>query len=167
MIIRKAVPEDLRSIAELYVKNHKAAYRGLLSDDYLDGLTTEYALDKWGKFRISTDSELITAYEGDVFLGFAAGIPDSELEETWYLESLHVSDKAREKGVGTALIKAIAGEGYNRGFLKMSVCIVRGNDRAGDLYRKLGAEHCSYFEDDFRGTVSHSEKLIWNKLPLE
>ena len=46
----------------------------------------------------------------------------------------------------------------------MSVCIVRGNDGARRLYEKLGAVHLVYFEDDFCGTVSHSEKLIWRDL---
>ena len=46
MEIRFAQPEDLQQIAQLYISNHKKTYRGLLADEYLEGLTLEYGLDK-------------------------------------------------------------------------------------------------------------------------
>ena len=165
MIIRFANPEDLEKIADLYVRNHKATYRGLLSEQYLDGLTTDYALGKWNRQLHSEKTEIWAAYEGESFLGFASGMPDPEIEQTWYLDSLQVEKDSRGKGVGTALIHTVARYAAELGFRKMSVCIVRGNDVAGNLYQKLGAVHYSFFEDDFCGTVSSSEKLIWNELP--
>ena len=167
MIIRFANPEDLEKIADLYVYNHKTTYKGLLSDQYLDRLTTSFALDKWYKQLHSEKTEIWAAYEGESFLGFASGMPDPELELTWYLDSLHVEKNSRGKGVGTALIHAVAQHAAELGFRKMSVCIVCGNDVAGNLYQKLGARHYSFFEDDFCGTASSSEKLIWNELPTD
>ena len=167
MIIRFAKPEDLEKIADLYVRNHKMTYRGLLSDEYLYGLTTGYALEKWNRQLLSEEAKIWAAYEGESFLGFASGMPDPETEQTWYLDSLQVEKDSRGKGVGTALIHTMARYAAELGFRKMSVCIVRGNDVAGNLYQRLGAEHYSYFEDDFCGTVSSSEKLIWNELPIE
>ena len=38
--------------------------------------------------------------------------------------------------------------------------------RALGLYRKLGAAHFKYFEDDFHETKTRSEKLLWETLPL-
>ena len=165
MIIRFANPEDLEKIADLYIRNHKTTYRGLLSDHYLDGLTTGYALDKWNRQLHSEKTEIWAAYEGKSFLGFASGMPDSDIGQTWYLDSLHVEKDSRGKGVGKALIQAVARYAAELGFRKMSVCIVCGNEVAGNLYQKLGAEHYSFFEDDFCGTSSSSEKLIWNELP--
>ena len=167
MEIRFAGREDLENIAGLYVRNHKTAYRGLLSEEYLNGLTVRCALEKWEKHLQDVDSVIWTAWEGGSFLGFAAAMPDRETEQTWYLESLHVTEDARGKGVGTALIRTAAQYAHEHGHRKMSICIVRGNDSAGTLYRRLGAEHHSFFEDDFNGTVSASEKLIWEKLPYE
>ena len=48
------------------------------------------------------------------------------------------------------------------GYEKMSICIVKGNDNAGNLYRKLGARHYK----DFTGKMSHSEKLLWDDLSV-
>ncbi|MBQ3757714.1 MAG: GNAT family N-acetyltransferase [Oscillospiraceae bacterium] len=167
MVIRAAVSEDLANIAELYVSNHRSTYQGLLSDDYLDALTVSYALEKWEQQLNSADSKILVACQDDSFLGFAAFMPDPDLKQTWYLESLQVAEKARGKGIGTVLIHAGAQIAEQAGFHKMSVCIVRGNNHAADLYKKLGAVHYSFFEDDFCGTVSSSEKLVWHKLPTE
>jgi GNAT superfamily N-acetyltransferase len=164
MEIRPANTQDLDRISELYITNHRAAYRALLSEAYFSRLTPDYARDKWTRFLHDPEKVLRVAYEGAAFLGFAAGMKDEALEHTWYLESLHVVPAAQGKGVGTALIKAMKRLAKERDCLRLSICIVKGNDAAGNLYRTLGAEHLLDFEDDFCGTVSHSEKLIWNRL---
>ena len=164
MDIRVATSSDLKKIAELYVKNHTETYRGLLSDDYFEGLTLDYAKEKWSTYLYSKGKIIWVAYGEEEFLGFTAGMEDESLVDTWYLDSLHITEKARGKGVGTALIKTMMTYAIENGYSKMSVCIVKGNVNARNLYKKLGAEHLLYFEDDFCGTVSHSEKLLWNTL---
>ena len=165
MVIRFAKQEDLENISVLYVRNHKATYRGLLSDSYLDALTVESAAAKWKQKMDAEDDCLLIAEQDGSFLGFAAAMPDPDLEQTWYLESLHVAEDARGRGVGTALIREAARHAGEAGFTQMSVCIVRGNERAGALYRKLGAAHRKYFEDAFGAERFASEKLLWETLP--
>ncbi len=50
MIIRDAVYDDIDNIAKLYISNWKETYKGLLSEDYLNSLTKEYAVEKWSKY---------------------------------------------------------------------------------------------------------------------
>ena len=164
MEIRVAKSSDIEKIAEVYVKNHRETYRGLLSDDYFESLTLDYAKEKWSTYLKSTGSKMWVAYNADIFLGFAAGTEDKNLADTWYLDSLHITENARGKGVGTSLIKIMMMYALENGYSKMSVCIIKGNDNAGSLYEKLGAKHLLDFEDDFCGTVSHSEKLLWDNL---
>jgi len=164
MEIRIADTCDIVPIAELYIKNHTETYRGLLSEEYFSKLTLDYATEKWSKYLQDKDKLIWVVYEADEFLGFAAGMKDMELENTWYLDSLHVAPDGRGKGIGTILISRMKDYASEKGYSKMSVCIVRGNENAGKLYEKLGAEHFSYFEDDFCGTISHSEKLIWRRI---
>ena len=166
MNIITAAETDLENIASLYVRNHKATYSGLLSAEYLSHLTYEYAFRKWDEFMRCLTGKIWVAREDEALLGFAAGMPDSDLPHTWYLESLQVEESARGKGIGTALIRAAGRFAADQGYERMSICIVRGNNRAGSLYQKLGAEHYSFFEDDFCGTPSSSEKLLWHNLPI-
>lgn len=166
MNIRLAVTDDLNNIAEVYRNNHIKTYKGLLSDKYILSLTLDYCRDKWKKYAKDAEKKIWVAYEADIFLGFVAGMEDSELPHTWYLDSLHVTEAARGKGVGTSLIKTIGKYANENNYTKMSICIVKGNDSASKLYKKLGAEHFSYFYDDFCGTVSYSEKMLWENLKI-
>ena len=133
MNIRLAVTDDLNNIAEVYRYNHINTYKGLLSDKYLSHLTLDYCRDKWKKYIEDTKKRIWVAYEADIFLGFVAGMEDSELPDTWYLDSLHVTEGARGKGIGTALIKIIGKYANENNYAKMSICIVQGNDSASNL----------------------------------
>ena len=104
------------------------------------------------------------ALDEKMFLGFIAGRPDPELARTWYLDSLHISEESRGKGVGSALIRTAGSYAAENLYENMSICIVRGNDRAGNLYQNLGAVHYKYFEDSFMGSPSRSEKLLWEDI---
>ncbi len=157
MKIRPANENDVKSIASLYVHNHRTTYKNLLPPEYFEGLTQEYAENKWADYIADKNNRVSVAEDETGFLGFAASMPDEELDGVWYLDSLHVREGARGKGVGTALIGATGRYALDNGYKKMSICIVRGNDTAGSLYRKLGASHYKYFT----GKMSLSEKLIW------
>ena len=164
MLIRSAETKDMDKIAALYVDNHRESYRGLLPEEYFEALTPAYAGEKWTGYALEPGSRLWVAYEGDRFLGFAAGTADKALPDAWLLDSLHVVRAARGKGIGTALVYTNGAHAARNGFRRMSVCIVRGNETARSLYTKLGAEHGCFFEDAFGCVISHSEKLIWEKL---
>ena len=160
--VRPATQKDVNNIASLYVHNHRTTYKNLLPAEYFETLTEDYAKAKWCSYIADENSRVWVAEEKGAFLGFAASMPDEELTDVWYLDSLHVCESARGKGVGTALIKAVGRYAYENGYKKMSICIVKGNDNAGGLYRKLGARHYK----DFTGKMSHAEKLLWDDLSV-
>ena len=164
MDIRFSEKRDIISIADLYVRNHKTTYKDLLSPDYINKLDYEYGLQKWTDEFSDPKTVIWVACDGPEFLGFASATPDHKEDDTIYLESLHIMEKSRGKGTGTALIRTVAEYAKKNGYKRMSISIVKGNDRAGDLYKKLGARHDSYFKDDFSGTISCSERLIWDNL---
>lgn len=166
MEIRPADKNDISHIAELYINNHKTTYKTLLSEDYLSSLTLNNSRAKWESYLSDEKKKIWVAYENNIFLGFVAGMEDPELEFTWYLDSLYVTENARGKGAGTALIQTIGSYALTHHYQQMSICIVKGNDQAGRLYKKLGAKHYKDFIDTFGNTVSYSEKLLWKELTL-
>lgn len=166
MVIREARIEDLNKIAGIYVANWKATYRGLLSGDYLDNLNAAGATDKWKAFMKESGNRIFVAEASSEILGFGACKADSEIENCLYIDALHVNEDSRGKGIGTKLLGTIAEYAVDAGYELISICIVRGNDAAGAMYKKLGAAHFSFFIDDFGGTKSHSEKLIWPEVKV-
>lgn len=166
MDIEFATVVNLDDIAKLYVHNHKTTYKGLLSDEYLNSLTVEGAKVRWSDYLNKDNNRIWAAFDEAVFLGFAAGTEDAEIENTWYLDSLHVSENARGKGVGTALVKTVGRYAAENGYEAMSICVVKGNANAKNLYIKLGAGPYKQFKDDFGNAVSNSEKLLWTDLEI-
>ena len=164
MNIREANAEDMELIANLYVMNWKKTYVGLLPDNFLNGLTVNDGINKWQEYLTKEKHRIFVAYENENFLGFSACKEDEELKNCLYLDSLHVSETSRGKGVGTKLINTVGSYAYIKGYEHMSICIVKGNDNAKRIYEKMGAKHYKDFIDYFGDTESNSEKLIWNNL---
>ena len=164
MNIREANAEDMELIANLYVMNWKKTYVGLLQDNFLNGLTVNDGINKWQEYLTKEKHRIFVAYENENFLGFSACKEDEELKNCLYLDSLHVSESSRGKGVGTKLINTVGSYAYIKGYEHMSICIVKGNDNAKRIYEKMGAKHYKDFIDYFGDTESNSEKLIWNNL---
>ena len=164
MNIREANAEDIEPIASLYVMNWKKTYVGLLPDNFLNGLTVNEGIKKCQEYLNKEKHRIFVAYENEKILGFSACKEDEELKNCLYLDSLHVSETSRGKGVGTKLINTVGSYAYIKGYEHMSICIVKGNDNAKRIYEKMGAKHYKDFIDYFGDTESNSEKLIWNNL---
>ena len=164
MNIREANAEDIEPIASLYVMNWKKTYVGLLPDNFLNGLTVNEGIKKWQEYLNKEKHRIFVAYENEKILGFSACKEDEELKNCLYLDSLHVSETSRGKGVGTKLINTVGSYAYIKGYEHMSICIVKGNDNAKRIYEKMDAKHYKDFIDYFGDTESNSEKLIWNNL---
>lgn len=166
MIIRKANDSDILKISTLYIENWRKTYSGILSQNYLDNLTVENISKKWSEYLCIRGQQIFVAYEEHDFLGFVASKVDDTEVKCWYLDSLHVAEVARGKGVGTSLINTVGKYALDAGYKNMSICIVKGNDRSKTLYEKLGAMHYKDFIDNFDGIKSNSEKLMWNDLGI-
>ena len=57
-----------------------------------------------------------------------------------YLEDLYVTPEARGAGVGTALLKHLAGIAVDRGCTRFEWAVLDWNERAIEFYQKVGAE---------------------------
>ncbi|WP_333574273.1 GNAT family N-acetyltransferase [Sphingomonas sp.] len=57
-----------------------------------------------------------------------------------YLEDLYVTPSARGAGVGTALLRHLAGIAVDRGYGRFEWSVLDWNQPAIDLYRAMGAE---------------------------
>jgi len=164
MIIRKVNDSDIEFIANLYIKNWKKTYIGMLPNKFLNSLKVSDGIQKWQEYPRKERHMIFVAYEDEKFLGFSACKEDDEIKHCLYLDSLHVSEDLRGKGIGTKLLNMVGNYAYKEGYKCMSICIVKGNSNAKGLYEKLGAKHYKDFTDYFGSTKSNSEKLIWDNL---
>ncbi|MBP2656058.1 MAG: family N-acetyltransferase [Firmicutes bacterium] len=167
MTIKLIMDKDIQAIAKIYTDNWKITYQGILSDSFLRSITYEHSREKWVSY-IHTDKQgaFVAVDENDMITGFAAYRPYDDFKKILLLDSLHILQPVQGGGIGKKLIFTIGKYAYNNGYEKMSICIVKGNERAKGIYTHLGAKHYKDFIDDFEGTPSNSSVLLWNDLKM-
>ncbi len=142
MSVRPPSKEDAGWLAEIHLAAWRAAYRGVMTDEYLDGLSVEQAAATW---RSSIESpragiQHLVAAVDDHPVGFAIIGPahGDYASDTGQLHAINVHPEWWSQGVGSALFGAaergLAGLGYSQAFL----WVEKGNSRAQLFYQKHG-----------------------------
>jgi ribosomal protein S18 acetylase RimI-like enzyme len=144
MEIRRAVLADARRIAEVHVRSWKAAFSGLLPQDYLDALKAEDRLGEWQEALGSAERwpVVLVAEEGGRLLGFAAVGPsrdeDADPQVVGELYTIYLDPSAFRSGLGQALhseaMEALRAGGFDRATL----WVLHSNARARRFYELYG-----------------------------
>jgi GNAT superfamily N-acetyltransferase len=110
-IIRRAVAGDARAIAEVGVKGWQAAYRGLLPDDFLAGLSVAARETAW-RTMLEADADgdapsWVAELDGEVVAFLSSGPPRDEDVRRPAAEfyAIYVLPSAWRRGLGRALMK--------------------------------------------------------------
>lgn len=140
--VRTAAVEDARGVALVHVASWQRAYRGLIPDEVLDGLSVDQREVGWR--RIIGDSDaggrtIVATRAGEIvgWASFGPGRDDGESErgELW---GLYAHPEAYSTGVGHALISAVEAALRADGFDGAYLWVLDGNDRAATFYERHG-----------------------------
>jgi GNAT superfamily N-acetyltransferase len=108
VLIRRATPGDVIAVATVHVRSWQAAYRGLMPDEVLDGLSVERRAGMW---RSVLQTELASIYL---------------LPEAWGC------------GSGRALMARAVGAMREAGYASAVLWVLVGNERARRFYEIAG-----------------------------
>ena len=144
-LIRPATAADARAIGVVHVETWQAAYRGIVPDAHLDGLSYDESERLW-RGRI-TDAEssgcvFVAEHGGEVF-GFASGRLRERFsrglrEYEGELKTIYVLPSHQCSGAGRRLVSAVAGHLAGRGVPSMLLWVFADNDPARRFYESLG-----------------------------
>jgi GNAT superfamily N-acetyltransferase len=136
MILRRAEPADALAVAEVHVRSWQAAYRGLLPDDYLDGLRPEERAERYTFGDRAPDRPAtIVAVDRRVICGFATTGPShDDATRSGELYALYVDPDHWGTGVGRALVAAARGHLVRQAFDAARLWVLAGNTRAERFY---------------------------------
>jgi len=130
-------------MAAVHVDTWRAAYRGIVPDDYLANLSREESERRWLD-RLTTDAGGVFVAEGarGIF-GFASGNPrqmfSKGLEEYGgVFEAVYVLPEGQGSGVGRALVAAVAWHLVERGITSGLLWVFEENLAARGFYESLG-----------------------------
>ena len=136
IIIRNAVKEDVRQIAEILVEDWQKAYRGMLEDAFLDSMNADqrYAIE------VKRYQKYVVAAEGDEILGYAwletaeDGTADCEVV------ALYVRYAKRKMGTGRLLFQSAVKYFRESGKKKMIIWCLKENVESRKFYEKMGGK---------------------------
>lgn len=166
LVIREATVADAAAIAEAHVRSWQEAYRGLLEQGYLDGLSVSERTETWRR-RLSAKAgpQRTWVVCGPEVLGFAtAGPPQDrnvgpEWGEVW---AIYVHPSAWGRGAGAALFRhacdALSGDGYS----SLCLWVLAGNERASRFYEAFGwvADGTSKAEELWPGVRATAQRYV-------
>ena len=149
-ILREANQSNVETLAHLHVVGGRNSYEGLVDQAYLDSLTEEDFIQRWRNW-LQEGVRVVLAEEKETsricgFCGFGplkTPPPGSSPIRPQYsseIYAIYVLPEFWKQGVGKKLMrhcsKALQEEGHN----SMCLWVLKGNERAGSFYEKLGGQ---------------------------
>ena len=125
--------EEIRGKAYVHWKSWQDAYKGIVAQDYLDGLTIEKCEDIAFKFPENT----FIAKDEDKVVGFAAygKYRNDELTDAGEIYAIYVLKDYYGTGVGQSLMQACL---RKLDYPMIALWVLNDNSRAISFYEKFG-----------------------------
>ncbi len=138
--IRDAVPDDAEALGRVHVRAWQAAYRGVFTDAYLDGLDPKERAKAWRERlegpRGAGKRTLVVC--SDELVGFASVGPDRDGAGVGELYAINLDPDSWGKGAGRSLLRAATEALAVLGHTEAVLWVVRTNARARRFYEGAG-----------------------------
>jgi GNAT superfamily N-acetyltransferase len=111
--LRRARAADEPAIARLHADSWRAAYRGILGDDFLDNTVVANRRELWRTRFSEIDREdqlILVGEEHGEIQAFACAFLDADPEWGTLLDNLHVLPGLKGRGLGRQLISAVVSD---------------------------------------------------------
>ena len=162
---REALPTDAESIAHLHTLSWQHAYRGILTDQYLDHEALDDRRNVWReRFASPADNQyILTAVEDHQIKGFICLYHNHDEQWGSLVDNLHVRKEHKGQGIGTGLLQRAARwvSQLDR-HPGLHLWVFEQNLAARRFYDKLGAESVErVVKDNPGGGNAVSLRYVW------
>ena len=143
--VRAATIGDTEAIARVHARSWQAAYRGVVPDDFLEGLSDAVWVDRWRTIftEPQAGARTLVRDEGDEVTGFARIGPVRDPDPPgpgWdEVYAIYLDPRAWGRGAGSDLLRA-ALDTVADGVPGVSLWVFRDNARARAFYERHGFE---------------------------
>jgi L-amino acid N-acyltransferase YncA len=126
--IRAATEQDTVAISHVHVHSWRTTYAGIVPDEYLATLNEAERVPLWRAWLTRDIQVYVADLDGEV-VGFISGGPIREPVQTYDAElyAIYLLEQAQRHGIGTALLRELAGSLLNKGFTSMIVWVLERN----------------------------------------
>ncbi len=141
--IREAAPADADALAGIHVRAWQAAYRGQLTDEYLDGLSVEDRAEQWRASLVARRDTWRTwvAEESGRAIGWATTGPSEDADAdplTGEVYAIYLEPECVGTGLGRVLFAHAVDDLRDRGFRTATLWVLETNERARRFYEVAG-----------------------------
>ena len=138
-MVREALENDIEGIARVWIAAWRWAYASVLPADFIEARCDLGRRMDNARADLSRGRMLVVDEEG--VQGFArALVPSSRAGFDAEISGLYVHPDASRKGVGHALVRAMAGEFLHQGCRSMAIQTLRDNAIGRGFYEKIGGD---------------------------
>ena len=143
IIVRKAGIKDALIISSIGVSSWQAAYRGIISDTYLDSLSVEKKEVQLAKSFAIPENQFAVAEIDNQAVGMMCFRPDYRKEnikeqDCWEIEAIYVLPQYWRIGIGRALIKYAFRHMKSININSCGLWVLVENHRARKFYETIG-----------------------------
>jgi len=143
--VRRAVPDDAAPIGCVHVRAWQVAYRGLMSDEVLNGLSVEQREKMWQHVLAGEESPTVyVAVEDAAVVGFCAVATPSRDEDAELdvaeIVAIYVDPDVWRAGVGRALMDAALADLRAKRWRWVTLWVLAENHPAREFYARFGFE---------------------------
>jgi ribosomal protein S18 acetylase RimI-like enzyme len=143
MIVRPASEQDIPSISRVHVESWRTAYRGIIADSFLAGLSYQKHEERHRRYIVQPGTiYLVAELPGAGVVGFLSGGPvrNGDRHFPGELYAIYILDQHRRHGIGSALVQQWA-QSLRQGALNAAlVWVLADNKPAIAFYGGLGAK---------------------------
>lgn len=161
-MIRFAEYKDIEQIAKIHVTLMKKTYVGIWNQSYLDSLNIEAKIKQLQGIIKRDDRKIIVYEENEEILGFVICVFFSRFIGNGLCDVLYVRDDCQGRGIGKELVYAACEVLKSLGVSSMDIYCAKGNVKAENFYRKLGA-----VPDGYKVCTYTGEETISNRFYLK
>ncbi|HET9933691.1 MAG TPA: GNAT family N-acetyltransferase [Polyangiaceae bacterium] len=141
VLVETASIADAAEIARVHVETWRAAYRGIMSSEFLAGLDVATREEQWRNWIELPERRTLIAKQGGALLGFCltgpARDPDAN-DATFEIYALNVGEAHWRSGCGRALLERAIDDAADDGAAQLTLWVLEQNQRARLFYEKLG-----------------------------
>lgn len=143
--------DSLKNIGQIYADSWKAAYKDIISDQYLLNLKGE----QWIPFLESKDNKSFVMVDRESYLGTAA-VTSGENKESFEMVSLYILPECFGRGYGKLLLDFVIDRLRSDGCKEVYLWVLDENVKAQKFYKNNMFEKG---KEDMRVTVGDRELL--------
>ncbi len=139
-MIRPATVQDADGIAEVHVSAWRDNYRGIIAASIMEDRTLERRQTLWRRVLTEDKALVFVADRCGVVAGFASAIPLRPAVDGFdaYLQAIYVRSESKSRGIGRALMRALATELVKLDCKNLALRTLRLGDARG-FYERIGA----------------------------